>query len=73
MRVYKAGELFVVGTDGGSFEGLSQQSEAIILRDRPIPSKMWRTPTEVMDNPFKQESWEYDYTFTEFQTGGDRS
>jgi hypothetical protein len=67
MKVYKADSLYVLGVDGGSFEGMTQEPQAIIGDQRPVPTKMWQTPTEVRENHFEEESWEYDFTFREFQ------
>ena len=41
--------------------------EAVILNQKPVPLRKWKTPTEIRENHFKPEYWEYDYTFFEYK------
>jgi hypothetical protein len=67
MKVYQSDSMWILGIDGGNFEGMSQEPQAVIGYSRPVPTKMWETPSEIREYPFKDDLWEYDFTFREFQ------
>jgi hypothetical protein len=66
MDVYKAGNQWVLGLSGGSYEDLQKEAEAVILNNRPTPVKMWETQTVTTEK--NGEEWEYDYIFREFSS-----
>lgn len=69
MKIYQAGQQWVIGVDGGVFAEFKEGPQAIILNERPTPGRMWHTPIEVDDNIFTKQRWEYLYRFQEFQAG----
>ncbi|MQR93707.1 hypothetical protein [Fictibacillus phosphorivorans] len=67
MKFYKCGQKWVIGVEGGVFENLISEPEALICNIEPEPVMMWKTPLEKSNNPFKKESWEFSYVFRKFQ------
>lgn len=65
MKVYKSGDLWVLGLSGGHFNNLQKFPEAIVLKNYPDPIKMWQVKTIIDENKSENEYWEYDYTFRE--------
>ena len=63
MEIYKAGSKWVLGLERASMD---KEPEAIILKQRPIPLRMFKPPVEVRENIFKSEYWEYSYVFFEY-------
>lgn len=66
MEVYRAGEKWIIGLKGGWYEDLRKEPDAIILNNRPKPSKKWETPTIMSDIDKNGDYLEFDYTFQEF-------
>jgi hypothetical protein len=58
MDVYQAGDMWVLGLCGGAYEDLRKEPEAIISNKRPIPLKMWETPT--IGSDVNGAEWEFD-------------
>jgi hypothetical protein len=69
VKIYQAGKQWIIGVEGGVFAEFKEEPNAIILDEQPKPGKMWQTPVEVEENPFKRERWEYLYRFQEFLSG----
>ncbi|WP_438310760.1 hypothetical protein [Sporosarcina sp. FA9] len=65
MKVYESGDKFVLAVKGGQFREFESTPKAIILNNRPIPTRRWTTPPEVDDDLFKGHTWEYNYEFRE--------
>jgi len=72
MRVYQSDEKFILAVEGGEFREFTSEPKAIILNQPPVPTRMWNTPTEVDENPFSGEEWEYKYDFREFLCDGQK-
>ncbi|MHC0037897.1 hypothetical protein [Pseudoneobacillus sp. C159] len=45
MEVYKTKEGFVLGVEGGNINNLKSEPEAVLLVDRPVPTKWWTVST----------------------------
>lgn len=67
MKVYQAGEKWIMGLNGGRFRNINKKSEAIILNKEPSPYKKWTTPTFIEDLKDQNEKWEYEFTLLEFK------
>jgi hypothetical protein len=67
LKFYKCGQKWVIGVEGGVFENLISEPEALMCNIEPEPLMMWKTPLEKSNNPFKKESWEFSYVFCKFQ------
>jgi hypothetical protein len=70
MEVYKTKEGFVLGVDGGDFYNLKSGPEAIILEDRPVPTKLWTVSTIKDRSLFKNEEWFVDFDCRGFSCDG---
>jgi hypothetical protein len=68
MKIYQAGEYWVIGVEGGYFDKFNKGPEAKILNEKPRPGRMWSTPVEVVNDIFKRQQWDYLYSFQEFLT-----
>ena len=65
MKIYESDDKFVLTVKGGQFGEFESEPRAIILNNRPIPTKRWITPPEVDDDLFRDCTWEYNYEFRE--------
>jgi hypothetical protein len=54
MEVYKAGDKWILGVNGGEFAHLKREPEAVILSQRPEPVRMWCSPIERQENETKK-------------------
>lgn len=50
MKFYKCGQKWVVGVEGGVFDNIYREPEAIICNIEPEPVMMWQTPLEISSN-----------------------
>jgi hypothetical protein len=67
MKCYKSGEKWIVGLEGRGMGEERFVGEAIILNQPPVPLRNWVTPSEIIDSPFDEERWVYEYEFYEYQ------
>lgn len=59
----------IVALRGGVFESFHEEPYAIVLDEKPKPTRKWCTPTEEIDNHFTNEARRIDYSFVEYLTG----
>jgi hypothetical protein len=56
---------------GGIFDSFHEEPYAIILDNEPRPLRRWCTPTEEIENLFKGEVRNINYSFVEYGTSDD--
>lgn len=66
MEVFKADGKFVLGVNGGEIYSLRSEHEAIILTNRPVPTKMWTISTIKDTSMHRGEEWYVDTELREF-------
>lgn len=66
IQIYTCDESFVFGINGGKFGDFSSEPIALILRNKPVLLRSWKTPNETEQNPFTSQLWEYEYEFREY-------
>jgi hypothetical protein len=72
MEVYQAEEKFILAVTGGQFYTLSSQQKAMILNERPVPTKWWTVPRFKDKTLSKGDTWNVDTEFREFLCDGEK-
>ncbi|OAS85106.1 hypothetical protein [Metabacillus litoralis] len=71
MQVYKTKDKskWIITLIGGVFDSFHEEPYAIILDEKPKPTRKWCTPTEEIDNHINGEARRIDYSFVEYSAG----
>ena len=68
MHFFKSNNKHIIGLSGGKFESFEEEPYAIILDEKPIPTRKWQSPYLTYQSEFN-ETLETQCTFLEYTSG----